>query len=130
MTAPLEPLIEISDVQEQLGETLDGTEGAQVNWFIAYASAILRARRSDVDSRMFDGTLSPVLVKGVVVTAVVRALDSMRVGLRVRTTQYPEVQSSYADADPRLVYFTDDELAILDPDAGTQAGGAFSIVVG
>ncbi|WP_245813860.1 hypothetical protein [Rhodococcus marinonascens] len=126
-----EPLIEVDDVQARLGETLVEPELSQANSFIVFASAILRSRRHlDIDNRMTSGDLDPELVKGTVTTAVVRALDATRVGLRVRSTQYPEITTSYTDIDPRLVYFTDSELGDLDPEAGNTSGNAFTIRVG
>ncbi|QSE94193.1 hypothetical protein JWS13_39140 [Rhodococcus pseudokoreensis] len=130
MTAPPEPLITKVDVEDRLGETLADPEVTQVESLIAYASSKLRSRRYlDVDARMFDGTLDRALVKGTVVTAVIRALEVMRTGLRVRSTQYPENTEQYVDADPRLIYFTDEELGELDPDVGETNPGAFTIRV-
>lgn|GEM_PF-5270027 len=130
VTAPLSPLITVEDVESRLGETLGGTERTQVESLIAFASARLRAYPLDIDNRILQGALDHILVTGVVVTAVARALDSMRVGLRVRSEQFPEVSTTYMDADPSLVFFTADDLAILNPAAGTRSGGAFSIVPG
>ena len=129
MTMPLpEPLITKTDVEDRLGETLADPEVTQVESLIAYASSKLRSRRSlAIDARMLAGTLDRELVKGTVVTAVVRALDAIRTGLRVRSAQYPENTEQYVDADPRLIYYTDDELADLDPDVGETNTGAFTI---
>lgn len=127
MTAPLEPLIQLGDVETRLGETLIAPETTQVEDLIEYASAMLRAFPLRIDSRIAAGTLDATLVKGVVVTAVVRALDSMRIGLRVRSEQYPEIATTYADAKPSLIYFDADDLATLSPTVGAQSNGAFSI---
>lgn len=127
MTAPLEPLIQLGDVETRLGETLIAPETTQVEDLIEYASAMLRAFPLRIDSRIAAGTLDATLVKGVVVTAVVRALDSMRIGLRVRSEQYPEISTTYADAKPSLIYFDTDDLATLSPTVGAQSNGAFSI---
>lgn len=130
MTAPLDPLIWIDDVEGRLGETLADPERAQVDSFIAYASALLRAHKPDIDSALLDGTLAPALVKGVMVSAVIRAWDSVRIGLRIKSEQFPEITTVYSDANPSLVFFTDDELASLSPSLGVKSGGAFSIVPG
>lgn len=129
MSSPRPPLAGILDVQVRMGETLDAPEDAQVESFLAYASARLRAHRPDIDDRIATMDLDSVLVTGVIVTAVVRALDTMRTGLRVRGEQFPEISTTYADADASLVYFTPEDLAILDPQAGAS-GGAFTIRVG
>lgn len=126
MTAPLQNLAEQSDVEARLGETLAESEAGQVESLLAYASAKLRALVGNIDDRLVDGSLHEQLVRGTVVTAVCRALDALRVGLRVRSEQYPEVSTTYADTDGALVYFTDEELAPLRPDAGSS-GGAFTI---
>ncbi|OQM82026.1 hypothetical protein [Rhodococcus sp. 66b] len=131
MTSPLKPpLITVEDVQARLGETLSEPERLQVESLIEYASARLRAYPLDIDNRILQGSLDPVLVTGVVVTAVIRALDAMRIGLRVRSEQYPEISTTYADADPSLLFFSADDLAVLDPATGVQFGGAFSIQPG
>jgi hypothetical protein len=120
----------VEDVQSRLGETFDEVERLQVESLIDFASARLRAYPLDIDVRLAQGSLSSVLVTGVLVTAVVRAMDAMRVGLRVRSEQYPEISTTYADVDPSLIYFSADDLAVLDPAAGVKFGGAFSIVPG
>jgi hypothetical protein len=130
MTAPLDPLIWIDDVEGRLGETLADSDRAQVDSFIAYASALLRAHRPDIDTAMLDGSLSAALVKGVTVSAVVRAWDAVRIGLRIKSEQFPEITTTYSDANPSLLFFTADELASLSPTLGSSAGGAFSIVPG
>lgn len=127
MTAPLSPLIELHDVEVRLGETLIAPETEQVTDLIEFASAMLRAFPLRIDSRIADGTLNAALVKGVVVTVVVRALDHMRTGLRVRSEQFPESTTTYADANPSLIHFDNDDLATLSPTVGSQSNGAFSI---
>lgn len=126
MTSPLAPLVDIASVAGRLGETLVEPELTQVNSFIDYATPLLRSLSPGLDTRITLGTLDPEIVKGVLVTAVIRALDSMRVGLRIRSSQYPEVTEQYADADPSLVYFTPGELASVSAGSGS-VGGAFTI---
>lgn len=130
MTAPLSPLIMVEDVQNRLGETFDEAERLQVESLIDFASARLRAYPFDIDARILQGSLSSALVTGVMVTAVVRAMDAMRVGLRVRSEQYPEISTTYSDVDPSLVYFSPADLELMDPAVGVKLGGAFSIVPG
>lgn len=130
MTAPLSPLIMVEDVQFRLGETFSEAERLQVESLIDFASARLRAYPLDIDTRIAQGSLSSALVTGVLVTAVARAVDAMRVGLRVRSEQYPEISTTYSDVDPSLIYFSADDLAVLDPAVGQKFGGAFSIVPG
>lgn len=126
MTTPLQTLLERSDVEVRLGETLAEPEAAQVDSLIAFASAKARSKVVSIDARIVAGTLDPELVRGTLVTVVCRALDTMRIGLRVRSEQYPEIQTTYADAKPELIDFTDDELETLSPDSG-KSGGAFTI---
>lgn len=126
MTTPLQVLLERSDVEARLGETLAEPETGQVDSLIAFASSKARSKVTALDARIVAGTLDPELVKGTLVTVVCRALDTLRIGLRVRSEQYPEIQTTYADAKPELIEFTDDELATLSPGSG-QTGGAFTI---
>jgi len=130
MTAPLDPLIWIDDVEGRLGETLADLDRVRVDSFIAYASALLRAHRPDLDNALLDGSLSGALVKGVVVSAVVRAWDSVQIGPRIKSEQFPEITTTYTEANPSLLFFTAEELASLSPMLGSAGGGAFSIVLG
>lgn len=124
------PLIQASDVLARLGEdSFDSSEQAQVDSFIRYASGLLRSKLPTLDARIEANSVDHDLVVGAVVTAVVRALDSMRVGLRVRAEQHPEYQATYADATEELVYFTAGEIGPLVP-AVSNSAGAFSIRVG
>lgn len=126
MTTPLQVLVERADVEARLGETLAEPETTQVDSLIAFASSKVRSKVGTIDARIVAGTLDPELVKGTLVTVVCRALDTMRIGLRVRSEQYPEIQTTYADASPELIEFTEGELETLSPDSG-KTGGAFTI---
>lgn len=121
MTSPL-PLVANTDIESRLGETLAGTEIGQVDSLIAFASAKIRALVPGIDARILAETLDADLVKGTLVTAICRALDVLRVGIRVRSEQFPEIQTTYADATPDLVWFSDGELAALSPTAGSTSG--------
>lgn len=124
------PLIEVQDVLARLGEdAFSDSERAQVQSFIRYAGGLLRAKLPTLDDRILAQSVDQDLVTGAVVTAVVRALDSMRVGLRVRAEQHPEYQATYTDAPDELVYFTAGEIApLIPPMLNTSA--AFSIRLG
>ena len=124
------PLIETADVLARLGETeFSDTERVQVESFIKYASGLLRSKVPALDERMQTLSVDRDIVTGSVVNAVVRALDSMRVGLRVRAEQHPEYQATYADAPEDLLFFTAGELAPLMPIAPGIAG-AYSVRLG
>lgn len=129
MTVPVPTLIELSDVETRLGETLADPETAQVQSLIEFAADKLRVLVDGVDQRLLDGSLRMSLVRGTLVTAVCRALDTLRVGIRVRSSQFPEIATTYTDSDDSLVYFTDKELELLQP-TGPGLGGAFSIRLG
>lgn len=129
MTVPVPTLIELSDVETRLGETLTDPETAQVQSLIEFAADKLRVLVDGVDQRLLDGSLRMSLVRGTLVTAVCRALDTLRVGIRVRSSQFPEIATTYTDSDDSLVYFTDKELELLQP-TGPGLGGAFSIRLG
>ncbi|PSR63995.1 MULTISPECIES: hypothetical protein [Nocardia] len=122
MTKP--PLFAIEDVQEYSGETYtDAAEITQVTRFIARASAQMRSSVAGIDERLVDGRLDPETVKGIGAAMVLRALDTLRRGIRVTRTEYPEVSESYSDggdAAASLVYLTAGELDELTdtPDTG------------
>lgn len=122
-----DPLFTIADVQAVSGETY--TETAQVNQLIAVTSAKLRAKVAKLDDRLASGALDPVLVKGVGVEIVLRALATLERGFGVRRTEYPEWSTEYeTGGQSRLVYVTDDDVADLI-DTSTD-GDAFTIRVG
>lgn len=122
------PLFELADVQAISGETYTEPELTQVNRFIAIAQAKLRSNLPGLDDRITAGTLDPVLVQGVGATVVMRALDTIRRGLGVVRTEYPEISTQYAtgDGNTNLVYLTDDDLADL-VDTADNGGDCFSI---
>ncbi|EOM78063.1 hypothetical protein DW322_11260 [Rhodococcus rhodnii] len=126
MTTPLPTLVDRSDVEARLGETLEGPDALQADSLIEFAQVKLRALLPSLDARLSAGGLDQVLVRGTLVSAICRGLDVMRVGLRVRSEAYPEVTTTYADAPGDLIAFTDDELSALAPSAGIS-GGAFTI---
>ncbi|MCC3311525.1 hypothetical protein [Nocardia africana] len=118
------PLFDLADIQDISGETYEEPEKTQVERFIAIASAKLRSRVSNLDERIADGRLDPVLVTGTGAAMVLRALTKMRRGIGVTRTEYPEVSEQYsADSRAGLVYVTTEELNdLLDtPDDGSDA---------
>lgn len=119
-------LFTVEDVQEIAGETYAEPESTQVERFIAIASAKLRTRVSKIDERIAAGTLDPVLVQGVGAEIVMRAVATVRRGLGVRRTEYPEISTEYEPAsESGLVYVTDDDIADLIDNG--EAGDAFTI---
>lgn len=121
-----EPLFELADVQQIAGEEFAEPELTQVNRFIAIASAKIRNKVSLIDERLADGTLDPVLVKGVGAEVVMRAVATLRRGIGVRRTEYPEVTTEYEPSSvQRLVLVTDDDVADLIDTA--DSGDAFTI---
>lgn len=120
-----EPLFELTDVQEISGEEFVEPELTQVNRFIAIASAKIRNKVSLIDERLADGTLDPVLVKGVGAEVVMRAVATLRRGIGVRRTEYPEITTEYEPSAQRLVLVTDDDVADLIDTA--DSGDAFTI---
>ena len=124
-----EPLFELADVEEISGEEFAEPELTQVNRFIAIASAKIRNKVSLIDERLADGTLDPVLVKGVGAEVVMRAVATLRRGIGVRRTEYPEVTTEYEPSSAqRLVLVTDEDIAdLIDI---TAIGDAFTIRTG
>ncbi|MFC9786437.1 hypothetical protein [Rhodococcus sp. NPDC127528] len=130
MTAPV-PLLSIEDVQAISGETYVDPEIAQVNRFIGIAQAKLRGKVPRLDDRLANLELSAELVKGTAAFAVIRALDSFRIGIRVRRQQFPEVSTDYeAPANPSLVDFPDSEIEELIDRDDRASSDAFTIRIG
>ncbi|MCU1640909.1 MAG: hypothetical protein JWN03_1184 [Nocardia sp.] len=123
------PLFELVDVAEISGEVFAEPEITQINRYITIASARMRAKVSGLDARIAAGKLDQDIVTGIGVDMVMRALATVRRGIGVKRTEYPEIMTEYSDgAEHGLIYLTDAELAeLLDtPDEG----GAFTIVPG
>lgn len=120
------PLIELADYTPFTGETLTEEEQAQVQAIIRVASALLRAKVAGLDDRVLQGTVDRDLVVGVMVEAVANAFDIMRVGLRVKSTRFPEWETEYntPSSITGLVSFTAEQIALLTP---VTESNAFSI---
>ena len=125
------PLFDLEDVQEFAGETFVEPEDIQVGRYIVIASAKLRAKVSKLDDRITAGTLDPDLVKGVGAEVVMRALATVRRGLGVRRTEYPEWTTEYepaSDSGRPLVYVSDADVAdLIDT---SDDGDSFTIMPG
>lgn len=118
----VEPLATASDI-EGLWRPLSDDEQVVATNKIAVASALLRHQVPTVDVRLEAGTLSPDLVRGVVVEAVKRSMQGDPAGLRSRTdTRGPFTETRvYRDAVDYGLYFTPAELAPLT--GGTRTTG-------
>ncbi|MGB7237140.1 MAG: hypothetical protein WBD41_14290 [Rhodococcus sp. (in: high G+C Gram-positive bacteria)] len=139
--ASTDPLITVEHVRDATTEIFDDTnsndpELKQLQFFIRFASgkARQRVRRDsgrDLDAGLADGSLDRDLMIGVMVVAVMRALESWRRGMGVKTRQFPEEMTEYTEnaSSASLVYFTDDEISDLTPNPSTGGleSGAFSI---
>ncbi|MEV0247963.1 hypothetical protein AB0H76_15325 [Nocardia sp. NPDC050712] len=125
------PLFDLEDVQEISGETFVDPELTQVARFITIASAKIRAKVSKIDDRITAGTLDADLVKGAGAEIVMRALATVRRGLGVRRTEYPEISTEYepvSDSGRSLVYVSDADVADL---VDTESeGNSFTIMPG
>jgi len=119
-------LFDLDDVQAIAGETYEEPELTQVNRFIAIAEAKIRNRVSRIEERITSGDLDPVLVQGAGAEVVMRAVATLRRGLGVRRTEYPEISTEFEPATAqRLVNVTDDDIAdLLDT---SDSGDAFTI---
>ncbi len=133
------PLIILADVEERLEETLAAPESAKADSLIVYASSRLRRLVDSLDTRVADWdedprpatALDPELVKGAMVSAVVRALIADRNGRGIKSVEYPEVKTTYSGEDPEVpaaVYFTDEELRDLAlAPVGRSGAAAFTV---
>lgn len=104
---------------------LTPAETSAAEFYIEFASELIRSEIPSIDERIIAGTLSPVLVKGVVVQMVKRTL--------MNPEGYRTVQESIEDYSTTMtrdsalstggLYLSADELAILS----SRRKGAFSI---
>lgn len=83
-----------------------------VDELLDYASAILRQRVGLIDDRLADGTLDPVLVRGVAVAMVLRVMRNPD-GIRQRTAG--AVSVTFDDARAAGIDPTPSELSMLAP---------------
>ena len=104
---------------------LTPAEEATTEFYLEFASEIIRMHLPSIDARIAAGTLSAVLVKGVVVAMAKRALVNPE-GLRSVQRQiedYSETLTRDASLGSGGVFLSADELAMLS----TRRGRAFSI---
>lgn len=105
--------------------TLEDEELTGVEYLLAFASAIIRNRVPNIDARLADGTLDPILVAGVIASMVVRVAQRPA-GVQSESTGPFSV--TYANAASGLA-ITDDELALLTP-VGTRRRKVGTIQLG
>lgn len=131
MTTPMTPdkYITRDDVTALLGEMLDSTEAARVEALISFAAPKLRSLVPGLDQRVIAGELDRDQVRGTLVAAVIRAFESLRIGLLTKQEQFPEINTSYTTTGSDLIWFSKNELAALSP-GSDGTGGAFTIHVG
>lgn len=94
---------------------LSDSETGKVDLWIRLASGMIRQAVPSVDERVQDGSLDPDLVSNVAAEMVVRAVQSSRIGYRVRSEAFPEVQVAYQDQAEPWLFLYDHELAQLQP---------------
>lgn len=131
MPDSLQELVTVDAVQAQLGEEFAEPVRAQVEVFVARArSEILRVAPA-LDAHLVLATVDPVLVRGVGVDVVTRAIENMRIGYRVTEETYPDVTTRFAAAPEEFVYLTAGEISKLHPVATNApvAGSAGAYIV-
>lgn len=131
MTTPTTPdkYISKDDVTALLGETLTDADGARIELLISFAAPKLRSLVPGLDHRVTSGELDRDQVRGTLVAAVLRAFESLRIGILTKQEQFPEINTSYTTTGSDLIWFSKSELAALSP-GSDGTGGAFTIVVG
>jgi hypothetical protein len=93
-------------------------DAVKVQDWIDYASAVVRRRVPSIEDRVSSGETDPVLVRGVVVRMVLRALENPT---GRRQTSVGDVSTSF-DASTML-FLTEDEAALLRPEPTRRPWG-------
>lgn len=119
------------DVAVAMMRALSPAETAWAEQQLSFATAMVRERVPDVDTRVSAGSLDRLIVKGVVVAMVTRVLKNPD-GTRSTSTaraidDYREERTTTTDQalSDGVLRLTDDELALLR--SGGARRGAFSI---
>ncbi|OQQ32268.1 hypothetical protein A6411_10705 [Prescottella equi] len=131
MTTPAttDKYITATEVAGLLGEELEGAELARIELLISFAAPKLRSLVPGLDQRVVTGELDRDQVRGTLVAAVLRAFESLRIGVLTKQEQFPEINTSYTTTGADLIWFSKSELAALSP-GSDGTGGAFTIHVG
>ncbi|WP_052066598.1 hypothetical protein [Rhodococcoides fascians] len=131
MAETLQSLVTVDAVQAQLGEEFAEPVRAQVEVFVARARSEMLRVVPTIDAHLTADALDPVLVRGVGVDVVTRAIENMRIGYRVTEETYPDVTTRFAAAPEEFIYLTAAEISKLHPVAtnGPVAGSAGAYIV-
>ncbi|OZC80556.1 hypothetical protein CH274_15410 [Rhodococcus sp. 06-418-5] len=124
-------LVTVEAVQAQLGEEFAEPVRAQVEVFIARACSEMLRAVPTINAHLTAAALDPVLVRGVGVDVVTRAIENMRIGWRVTEETYPDVTTRFAAAPEEFIYLTAAETSKLHPTStnGPLAGSAGAYIV-
>lgn len=116
-------LATITEVSTRLGREIgEGAETNQVNAWIDDVEGMIKARLPNIEERISDGDLSPLVVSAVVSNVVIRKIKNPDGKQNERIDDY-----SYgltADAATGELFLTDREWDLLMP---TASSGAFTI---
>ncbi|WP_032376774.1 hypothetical protein [Rhodococcoides fascians] len=128
---PLEALVTVAAVQAQLGEEFAEPVRTQVEVFVARARSEMLRVAPALNAHLTVNSVDPVLVCGVGVDVVTRAIEDTRIGWRVTEETFPDVTTRFAAAAEEFIYLTAAEVSKLHPVAinGPVAGSAGAYVV-
>ncbi|MGV8875493.1 MAG: hypothetical protein ACOH2Q_23420 [Rhodococcus sp. (in: high G+C Gram-positive bacteria)] len=131
MPDTLQELVTVDAVQAQLGEEFVEPVRAQVEVFVARARSEMLRAVPTINAHLTTAALDPVLVRGVGVDVVTRAIENMRIGYRVTEETYPDVTTRFAAAPEEFIYLTASEISKLHPVATNAplAGSAGMYIV-
>lgn len=109
----------VADVAVRLGDTYDTTQTAQLNALLDDVSALIRARRPQIDAWIAAGTISDAIVRAVTVQVTARMLTTIATGgVGLRAEQHPEYSYELASNTAAGLNLTNRELAQLTPPVG------------
>lgn len=121
-------LTTVEDLTARTGVTYAGADLVQVQAVLADVSAIIRARRPQIDAWITAAKIDPQVVKAVACQAAARYLNTRETGgLGVRSETHPEYAYTLTSAAANGLSLTDDELMLLTL---PPAQAAFSIMPG
>ncbi len=124
---PLVTFARPADLEVRLARTFSDTERLQVEAFIEDISALVRVKRPLTDSALAAGRVTQQILVALISQVAARIINSAARGAGVKSEQYPEWSYALTDAASRGLFFTADELEMLNGAAAPATAGAYSI---
>lgn len=124
---PSAKFAEPKDLEVRLAREFSTSERLQVQAFIEDISALIRVKRPLIDSALASGRVTKPILVALISQVAARIISSAARGAGVKSEQYPEWSYALTDAASRGLFFTADELEMLNGAAAPATAGAYSI---